>query len=240
MIIKIVILFLISLNSYAFEIEKSISGSWFDQENSGQGVNIEILSGNRILVYWYAYDQGNPLWLTGVGNYQNNTSEIELSSFDGSNFGINHDKSLISSKVFGSLTLTFDSCNTGQMTYNSIQGLGSGTINLNRLTEIDGLPCITTDIATETPVSAISCNNFAAGTPFCDEGVLPTCSFTQEQKSQIAIGMTYDEVVNIVGCHGFLAGRGDISAVYQWVEGSNVSVISFVLDGSTPRVQAVA
>ena len=165
MIIKILLLLLISLNTHAFDIDKSMTGSWFDQENSGQGINIEILSDNRIVVYWYTYDQGKPLWLTGIGIYQGDTSVIELSSFGGSNFGVNHDKNLVSSQVFGSLTLTFDSCNTGKMTYDSTQGLGSGTINLNRLTEIDGLSCT----PAEPPASNTnSCSILGVGAPFCN------------------------------------------------------------------------
>jgi hypothetical protein len=239
-IIKVVILLLISLSANAFDIEKSITGSWFDQENPGQGINIEILSGNRTLVYWYAYDQGKPLWLTGTGTYQGDTSVVELSSFDGSNFGVDHDQNLVSSQDFGSITLTFDSCNTGKMTYDSIQGLGSGTINLNRLTEIEGLPCATT----EPPVSASSCTNFAAGSPFCDQGVSPTCSFTQAHKSQIVIGMTYDEVVNIIGCHGVFVTRTEIQATYSWSPEdvnrvNNRGSVSFILEGSTPRVITV-
>lgn len=146
MIKKVVFLFLISLNVFAFDINESMTGSWFDQSNSGQGITLEVLSGNRILVYWYTYDNGQPLWLTGVGTYSGVTAEIELSQFNGSDFGVNHNGDSVSSKVFGSLTITFDSCDTGSMTYNSIQGFGSGTINLNRLTSVSGIPC--TDPAT--------------------------------------------------------------------------------------------
>ncbi len=134
-------LFLVGFPVYAIDIDESMTGSWFDQSNSGQGINIEILSENRILVYWYTYDQGNPLWLTGVGSYQGDTAEIELSQFDGSEFGVNHNNSLVTSKIFGSLIISFDSCNSGTMTYSSILGLGNGIIPLNRLTNVLGLSC---------------------------------------------------------------------------------------------------
>lgn len=156
MIKKIVILLLISMNTYAIDIDTSMTGSWFDQGNPGQGINVEILSGNRILVYWYAYDQGNPLWLTGVGTYQGEKAEIELSQFDGSNFGTDHDQNLVVSSVFGSLSITFDTCTAGTMTYASVQGLGNGSININRLTEIPGLPCGAT--TTPTPTTPFSQN----------------------------------------------------------------------------------
>lgn len=141
MIKKSLLLIFISFHVQAFDIDQTMTGSWFDQANTGQGINIEILTGNKILVYWYSYDQGSPIWLTGVGTYQGNTAEIELSQFNGSEFGDDHQESLVSSKVFGSLSITFDSCNTGSMIYNSIQGFGSGTIPLNRLTNVLGLSC---------------------------------------------------------------------------------------------------
>jgi|GEM_PF-4596908 len=139
---KHIFLLLISFNVSAFTITPSMTGSWFDGNNSGQGINVEVLSGNRFLLYWYAYDQGEPLWLTGVGTYSGDTATIEtLETFRGSNFGVNHDQSLVERSTFGSLTVTFSYCNNGTMTYNSVSGLGSGTINLNRLTEIPDLPC---------------------------------------------------------------------------------------------------
>lgn len=155
MLKKILILLLISCRVYSLDIDKSMTGSWFDQSNSGQGINIEILSDNRILVYWYAYDQGNPLWLTGVGTYQGDTAQIELSQFNGSEFGVDHKTSLVASNVFGNLTISFDSCDKGNMVYDSIQGLGSGSIPLNRLTSVLGVPCTTSETS-ETPAAPFS------------------------------------------------------------------------------------
>jgi hypothetical protein len=141
MIKKTIMLLFITFKVFAFDINPGISGSWFDQNNSGQGFNIEILSSNRLLVYWYAYDQGAPIWLTGVGTYQGNNATISLDQFDGSNFGVNHQSRLVNSTPFGSLSLTFNNCNLGVADYTSSSGFGSGSIKLNRLTDISGLTC---------------------------------------------------------------------------------------------------
>ncbi len=173
----LLLLTLISFNVFSFDIDESITGSWFDQNNSGQGINIEILSGNRILVYWYAYDSGQPLWLTGVGTYQGDTADIELSQFDGSEFGINHRTNLVSSKVFGSLTISFDSCDTGNMVYNSTLGFGSGSINLNRLTVVSGLSC--TDQSTPSSQNVIDINDLRVALRNCSlSGDVLDCEYS--------------------------------------------------------------
>ncbi|MEE9345611.1 MAG: hypothetical protein V3U88_08390 [Methylococcales bacterium] len=204
MIKKIILLLLLlfGLNAYALNIDKSMSGSWFDQANPGQGINIEILSGNRILIYWYTYDKGNPLWLTGVGTYQGDKADIELSQFDGSNFGINHNHNLVSSKLFGSLSITFDSCNTGNMTYNSVQGLGSGSINLDRLTEITELPCVVPTTPT-TPFSQnVTDTNGLRITPrTCNLlGETLTCEFSVTSLVEdVDVSFTAQSMVNSAG-----------------------------------------
>ncbi len=139
---------MISFSISAIDIIPSITGSWFDQDNPGQGFNVEVLDDNRIIIYWYSYDQGNPLWLLGIGTYAGDTSTVTFTQFQGSDFGVNHDADLVTSQPFGDATFTFDTCNSGSMTYNS-PTFGSGSINLNRLTNIAGLPC--TDTVTPVP-----------------------------------------------------------------------------------------
>ena len=157
---KILILLCFTFKVFALDINPGISGSWFDENNSGQGFNIEILSGNRILVYWYAYDQGSPIWLTGVGTYQGNNASISLEQFDGSNFGVNHQSGLVNSTPFGSLALTFQNCNLGVADYTSNSGFGSGSIPLNRLTSIPGLECIDDNSQpSSTPIDSIEVQN---------------------------------------------------------------------------------
>jgi hypothetical protein len=140
---------MISFSISAIDIIPSITGSWFDQNNTGQGFNVEVLDNNRIIIFWYSYDQGSPIWLLGDGTYTGDTATVPFTQFQGSNFGVNHDADLVTSQPIGEAIFTFDTCNSGSMTYNS-PTFGSGSINLNRLTNIAGLPC--TDAGT--PVSS--------------------------------------------------------------------------------------
>lgn len=119
-----------------------MTGSWFDPSNPGQGFNIEVLDNKKFVVYWYAYDQAEPLWLTGVGTFSDDTVTIQnLETFRGSNFGINHNKDLVERSDFGTLSIKFTSCDSGSVSYNSIAGFGSGTIQITRLTSISNLQC---------------------------------------------------------------------------------------------------
>lgn len=144
-------LFIISFNAYAFNISSGISGSWYDRSNPGQGFNVEVLEGNHIVVYWYSYDQGEPLWLSGSGTYQGNVATVDLFYVQAGFFGADHQSNLVTRQAFGSTIFTFDNCNSGSMTYNSSIGFRSGSVKLDRLTTLSGLPCVENINPTPTP-----------------------------------------------------------------------------------------
>ncbi|MCB1697718.1 MAG: hypothetical protein KDI34_15935 [Halioglobus sp.] len=64
------------------------------------------------------------------------------------------------------------------------------------------------------------CSQYVSDTLFCDTVNEPICTVTVAQISQIAVGMSYDQVVGILGCHGRLSiWGGDASsgaALYYW------------------------
>lgn len=138
------LLLTLSFNAFAFDISSGISGSWYDRTNPGQGFNIEILEGNHIVVYWYSYDRGKPVWLAGSGTYQGNVATVELFYIQGSDFGTHHNSGSNVRKSFGTTIFTFDNCDSGSMTYNSSLSFGSGSLRLDRLTTLSGLRCLDT------------------------------------------------------------------------------------------------
>lgn len=61
---------------------------------------------------------------------------------------------------------------------------------------------------------------------YCAAGRFPTCTPEQSQISKLQEGMTYDEVVETLGCHGVLLARvnsGGPTAFYVWGTGSSTS-----------------
>ncbi|MEJ2535284.1 MAG: hypothetical protein P8008_07445, partial [Gammaproteobacteria bacterium] len=46
------------------QIRPSWSGAWFNPDQAGHGITVEVLTDGRAIVYWMTYDEdGNQLWL---------------------------------------------------------------------------------------------------------------------------------------------------------------------------------
>lgn len=121
----------------------SISGSWYDPSNSGQGIVVQRIAADRAIIYWFTYDdQGAPYWIFGDGLVTGDTLQIDQAlTFSGPQFGQAFDTSALQQSIWGQLTLRF-SCSTASVEYVSPQaGFGSGSMPLSRLTTINGLAC---------------------------------------------------------------------------------------------------
>ncbi len=117
------------------------SGSWFDPERSGEGFVVEALSDTRALVYWFTYDgQGNQAWIFSDGILDGNTLTVDNALISsGGLFGEDFDPDQVTFDSWGTLTMEF-SCDAATVTYSSpLSGFGSGTRQVQRLTELAGL-----------------------------------------------------------------------------------------------------
>ena len=143
-----------------FNVRPSWSGSWFNPEQSGHGINVEILDEERAVIYWYTYDlEGNPLWLTALGS----NSQVDLVPWgplgpgpqgirveatayyhEGMLYG-KFDPATNNRQEWGTIVLVFpyDSCNTAQMEwYPVMEGFSQGSTHLSRLTSLYELDCV--------------------------------------------------------------------------------------------------
>ena len=127
----------------AFSIVPGISGSWYLPAQSGHGFNVEVLPNNGFLAFWYVYDNsGNNLWLVGQGTYSGNTATMDAFQGTGGMFPPNFDKTKIVRTKWGTLTMQFTDCNNATMQWTPIvPGYTSGSMQLNRLTGIQGVAC---------------------------------------------------------------------------------------------------
>ena len=89
---------------------------------------------------------------------------------------------------------------------------------------------------TPPPSDPLACSNYAAGTDYCTDGKYPTCEVSSDQANQISEGMTYQEVIQIFGCHGVLSARNGAVAVYVWGSESFVSHAVTFYDGKVNSV----
>ena len=129
----------------AFAIGPGITGSWYDPNQSGHGLAIEVLPGNNLLAYWFSFnpDGSQQSWFLGVGNYSGNVATIsQVDKPQGGRWIPNFDASKVTQQPWGALTFTFSDCNHGRVDFDStIAGYGSGHMDLTRLTMPAGLSC---------------------------------------------------------------------------------------------------
>jgi hypothetical protein len=127
-------------------VTKSFTGSWYDPAKSGQGFLLEIINTNnqkKALTTWFTFDtMGNQFWLIGVGDVIDNTISFEMLMPEGGRFGDLHDSNNVINSVWGNVVIAFNDCNNGTVNWTPlVTGFNSGSMPINRLTQINNLNC---------------------------------------------------------------------------------------------------
>ncbi|SDD12834.1 hypothetical protein [Aquimonas voraii] len=130
------------------QLPPGISGAWYNPEQSGHGLSVQILEDQRALAFWYVYDaEGNPVHLYLDGRIEGRRIEATAYAPRGMRFGSFRDTDL-RMPVWGEVALDFSSCDRGLLQWDSDQpGYGSGSSEIHRLTHIAGLDCELGDAA---------------------------------------------------------------------------------------------
>jgi serine protease len=130
-------------HAQGFQIDSGVSGSWYDRAKAGQGFTIAILSSDSALLTWFTYDQnGNQLWMQGVGSIQGNQMVFEqLLRFEGLKFGPDMNPGDRIDIPSGSMTISFSSCGAGVAQYSGTDILPSDTLNIERLSVVASFSC---------------------------------------------------------------------------------------------------
>jgi hypothetical protein len=143
--------------SLPLPISGYMTGNWYDQNHSGEGIQVEVgeLQGNGsnvpryISIAWYTFDSsGTPYWLFGSGvfNAGDTTAIMQLGYSYGGGFAGNFGASA-TQKLWGTFNVQFPDCNTMKFSYQSTAGLpngvpvGAGSKTWTRLTQMNGLTC---------------------------------------------------------------------------------------------------
>lgn len=150
----VLLLVLFSLPGAAFsQIRPEYSGSWFNPDQAGHGFSIEVISPERSIVYWYAYDPaGNPIFLYGDGTHSGDRIEAQVYFLQGMVWG-EFDPDTNQMYEWGTLTITFEDCSHASVEYDSSfeyqngEPFGSGEIALTRLASISGFQCSPVPVA---------------------------------------------------------------------------------------------
>jgi hypothetical protein len=136
------IIFLFTGSVLAEGVLPEHSGAWYNAEQPGHGFSVEVISSERAVVYWYAFDpDGHPMWLYIDGTINGNIVHGKAYYLDGMVWGT-FDPSTKNLHDWGTVEIEFSSCRKATVTWNSLfPGYGAGQLELERLTSICGQYC---------------------------------------------------------------------------------------------------
>jgi len=128
----------------AVDIGPGFTGAWYDPEQSGHGLFLEVLPNNQLLAFWFTFtpDGTQQSWFGGVGPYAGNKATLPVNLTTGGRWIPNFDPSKRIDHPWGTLTFTFSDCDHGRVDFtSSYPGYGSNHMDLTRLTLPAGLTC---------------------------------------------------------------------------------------------------
>jgi hypothetical protein len=127
----------------AAPVDARYSGQWFDPSRSGEGIVLEVLPGDRALVYFFTYPpqgtSGSQAWLVGTGAIVGNG--IAFDQMLRPQMRATDSGEVFEQSAWGSMWLSFDDCQSGHMRWEGPQGWGKRDVTLRHLTALHGLGC---------------------------------------------------------------------------------------------------
>jgi len=120
------------------------SGSFYDPAHAGEGIILEVVGPDTVVVQWFTYDpMGRQYWIQGVGTLNGTVITVDDAvSFKGPHYGPGY-HAMDEQKIhWGTVTIRFHGCDSATLRYDSmIPGFGSGRQELTRLTTLNGVDC---------------------------------------------------------------------------------------------------
>lgn len=116
----------------AIVLDGSYSGNWYDPGQSGHGFLLEALPNGAFYATWYVYENGEPLFLQGVGTPVGNRLDVDMFRFTSSAFPVGPERP--TATAWGRITFTFTSSNDGMASWQPVAaGFSAGSTTLRRL-----------------------------------------------------------------------------------------------------------
>jgi lysophospholipase L1-like esterase len=129
----------------SFQINEGHSGAWFFPPTSGQGQFIDIEPVDQTMfLSWFTYTDAasaNPSeqrWFTALGKYSGNTAVLDLHETLGGKFD---DPQGITTTKIGEVTVSFNDCEQGQMSYDIPAENLQGSFPMQRVIPGSGNVC---------------------------------------------------------------------------------------------------
>jgi cysteine-rich repeat protein/predicted outer membrane repeat protein len=121
-----------------------LSGSYYAPSRNGEGIIVEWLTDGQVLVVFFTFDQdGNQLWLLGVGTPNGNSVTMDaLYPSAYTRWGRNFSADEVNIDTWGTFTVSWTDCNSVTFDYaSSVDGYGSATRQYTRLSSLQGTSC---------------------------------------------------------------------------------------------------
>jgi cyclophilin family peptidyl-prolyl cis-trans isomerase len=127
-----------------FEMNLGLSDIWYDPATDGQGFSIYVWPTiGKVILSWFTYDTELPAentpsqlgwagqrWINALGDINGNTSVMDV---DMTSDGIFDTPTTVVHTPNGTITLTFDSCNSGVVEYDLPSINRQGTVPIQRV-----------------------------------------------------------------------------------------------------------
>ncbi len=121
------------------------SGTWYNPEQDGHGLAVEILPDGVGVIYWYVYDfSGNQVWLLGNGSYTGSELNVDLNIVSGGLFPPEFNAEQVNIRPWGTASFKVNDCNKAEFNWspNADQTpFSGGQLDLQRLTQLIDLNC---------------------------------------------------------------------------------------------------
>ena len=136
----------VTVQPAAVTLASGLSGPWYNAAQPGHGFLVQQLGNGGMLAVWFVYtpDGQHQGWVWAQGAYDRalNTVTLPALLFENGRFPPQFDPATVTSRPWGSVTLTFDSCSSGTASWTStIAGYGSGSFAITRLGSISDTTC---------------------------------------------------------------------------------------------------
>jgi hypothetical protein len=135
-------LLLFSNWAWGVSINPTHSGSWYNPNQSGHGLSVEVMDATTTIIYWYVYHlDGTPQFLITIGQNQGNKTSGTTYYQSGMTFGdFNRDN--YEQVEWGTATFTVTDCQNATFEYQANDpDYGSGSVQMVRLISIQGVKC---------------------------------------------------------------------------------------------------
>ncbi len=136
----------------SFTINTGLNDAWFNPATEGQGFFITVFPAlGKVSLAWFTYDTVRPAdgveavlgepghrWLTALGDFSGDRADMVIEIASG---GLFDTATEISRRIDGTITLTFNDCNTGQVEYDIPSINRQGTVPIQRIVNDNVIRC---------------------------------------------------------------------------------------------------